>query len=54
MYGQGMWGWHETVLRYGLMHEMALVDIRYPVGKEDLGFFFGDIDIKSNLIFNKC
>ncbi len=42
------------MLRYGLMHEMALVDIRYPVGKEDLGFFFSGIDIKANLIFNKC
>lgn len=42
------------MLRYGLMHIMALVDIRYPVGKEDLVFFFSDIGIKANLIFNKC
>lgn len=42
------------MLLYGLMHEMALVDIRYPVDKENLGSFFSDIDIKANLIFNNC
>lgn len=42
------------VLRYGLMHEMALVGTRYPVGNEDLSFFFSDTETKANLIFNYC
>lgn len=34
-----MWGWHETVSQYGLMHEMGAGIYDTPVGKEGLAFF---------------